>query len=184
MLQALVGMSLVLFIKLKSLEALQGVAAGGGDTALAAAALVAVHAVSRWSSLPLIYFCTYLQDEEDAKRGLYNHFADSARLLKPPRLALGTLTALVVPWAVLGLQRALLLWATMGAVTVAAGLYSTAILGGVVGDFLGATIQVCEVCCYLALTADWAAAAVNWRPLAVLAAVAALPVLYTRRTLR
>ena len=49
------------------------------------------------------------------------------------------------------------------------------------GDFLGATIQVAEVGCYLALTADWQAAAAGWRPLALLAAVALLPVLYSRR---
>lgn len=49
------------------------------------------------------------------------------------------------------------------------------------GDYLGATIQVAELACYLALCADWGAAAAGWRPLAVLAAAAALPVLYTRR---
>lgn len=38
----------------------------------AAAALVAAHCASRWSCLPLVYGCQYIQDEEDAKRGLYN----------------------------------------------------------------------------------------------------------------
>ena len=56
-----------------------------------------------------------------------------------------------------------------------------AVIGGVVGDFLGATIQVAEVGCYLVLAADWQAAAAGWRPLCLLAAVAALPVLYARR---
>jgi cobalamin synthase len=44
--------------------------------------------------------------------------------------------------AVLGLQQAAIVWLTVVLVTIAAGYYSTAIIGGVVGDFLGATIQV------------------------------------------
>jgi hypothetical protein len=54
-------------------------------------------------------------------------------------------------------------------------------VGGVVGDYLGATIQVAELNCYLVLAADWAAAAAGWRPLAALAAVAVAPILYSRR---
>lgn len=34
------------------------------------------------------------------------------------------------------------------AVTVAAGYYGNAVIGGVVGDFLGATIQVCGRWCH------------------------------------
>jgi hypothetical protein len=86
--------------------------------------------------------CCPLQDEEDAKKGLYNWFAQSQRLLTAPRLLFSTCTALLVPLAVLGLAKAVVVWATVLCVTVAAGLYSTAIIGGVVGDFLGATIQV------------------------------------------
>ena len=70
---ALVGTSLVLYLKLHALQALAGADGGGGR--LAAAALVAAHAASRWTSLPLISLCTYIQDEEDAKKGLYNWFA-------------------------------------------------------------------------------------------------------------
>lgn len=42
----------------------------------------------------------------------------------------------------IGLERTLIVWATLAVVTVASGLYGTAIIGGVVGDYLGATIQV------------------------------------------
>lgn len=54
-------------------------------------------------------------------------------------------------------------------------------IGGVVGDFLGATIQVAELACYLVLSADWSAAKERWQPLAMLAMVAAVPVVYCRR---
>jgi cobalamin synthase len=48
----------------------------------------------------------------------------------------------LVPLAVLGLPQAAVVWVTVVLVTIAAGYYSTAIIGGIVGDFLGATIQV------------------------------------------
>ena len=121
---ALVGMALVLSIKVQAIVALM--AAPGGGPGLAAAALVAAHASSRWTSLPLLYLCTYIQDEEDAKRGLYNWFAQSQRLLTPPRLALGTATAAAVPYLALGLGRALACYATVGVVTLGAGLYGRA----------------------------------------------------------
>jgi hypothetical protein len=69
------------------------------------------------------------------------------------------------------------------AITVASGYYGTAVIGGVVGDYLGATIAVSEVAIYLVIAADWQAVAVQWQPLALLAAVAALPVIYTRRVI-
>lgn len=61
---ALVGTALLLQVKLAALAALGPARAG--------AALVAAHAASRWTALPLTYACRYIQDEEDAKRGLYN----------------------------------------------------------------------------------------------------------------
>jgi hypothetical protein len=64
--------------------------------------------------------------------------------------------------------------------TVMAAQYGTYVLGGVVGDFLGATIQVAEVLVYLVLTADLNAAMENWAPFAILAACAALPILNSR----
>ena len=38
--------------------------------------------------------------------------------------------------------------------TVLAGLYGNSVLGGVMGDFLGATICMAELAIYLALSAD------------------------------
>lgn len=69
-------------------------------------------------------------------------FAQSQRLLTLPRLLLSTGTAMLIPLAVLGLHKAAVVWVTVLLVTVASGYYGTAIIGGVVGDYLGATIQV------------------------------------------
>lgn len=181
---ALVGMSLVLTIKLHCLATLVMNTTPAG----AAAALIAAHAASRWSSLPLIYLLHYIQDEEDAKRGLYNWFAQSQRLLTPPRLILGTVTAVVVPWVTLGLTQALWIYATVVVVTLLAGYYANAVLGGVVGDYLGATIQIAELGCYMVLTGKWSGLEVMdekvWKPLVTLAAVAAIPIIYCRRIIK
>jgi cobalamin synthase len=178
---ALVGMALVLHAKLHALAAM--------PAAQVAAVLMAAHTASRWTSLPLLYCCAYiqvgraaaaaaplllrgprlvcaqrswvwticvdvapsptclpaclpLQDEEDAKRGLYNWFAQSRALLTLPRLLLGTATAFAAPVLLLGAARGALVAATTLAVTLASGYYGNAIIGGVVGDYLGATIQV------------------------------------------
>lgn len=52
-------------------------------------------------------------------------------------------------------------------------------------DYLGATIQVAELAAYCALLADWgvlaSGSAAAWQPLALLAGVVVLPVLYSRR---
>jgi len=50
---ALVGMLLVLHQKLHALAAF--------DVRLTGPVLIAVHCASRWSSVPLLYFCTYIQ---------------------------------------------------------------------------------------------------------------------------
>lgn len=58
---ALVGMALTLHCKLQALAALPAADVG--------AALVVAHTASRWTCLPLLRCCKYLQDEEDAKKG-------------------------------------------------------------------------------------------------------------------
>lgn len=83
-----------------------------------------------------------MQDDEDAKQGLYNWFAQSQRLLTAPRLLIGTLTAALIPYLALGFDRALIVYAVVLVVTVSAGYYGNLVIGGVIGDFLGATIQV------------------------------------------
>lgn len=71
---ALVGMVLVLAMKCRTLERLLDVAPDPQIVALpftdgawtvplssASVALLVAHTISRWTSLPLIYFCTYIQ---------------------------------------------------------------------------------------------------------------------------
>lgn len=117
---------------------------------------------------------------QDSKRHLYNWFADSKKLLTIPRLLLGTACTVAVPYYLLPQDQALLVLGTVVGTTVMAAHYGNFILGGVVGDFLGATIQVTEVLVYLMLTANLEAAQKEWTPFAILAACAALPILNSR----
>ena len=110
-------------------------------------------------------------------------FAASRRLLTVPRLAFATASTGAVQVATLPPAQAAASAACVLAITVASGYYGTAVIGGVVGDYLGATIAISEVAVYLVIAADWQAAAAQWQPLALLAAVAALPVIYTRRVI-
>jgi hypothetical protein len=110
-------------------------------------------------------------------------FAASRRLLTVPRLAFATASTGAVLVATLPPAQAAASAACVLAITVASGYYGTAVIGGVVGDYLGATIAISEVAVYLVIAADWQAAAAQWQPLALLAAVAALPVIYTRRVI-
>lgn len=111
-------------------------------------------------------------------------FAQSQRLLTPPRLAFGTLSTAAVVAVALPPAQALAVGATVLCMTVAAAYYGNAVLGGVVGDYCGATIAATELAIYLVLAADWAAVAARWQPLAVLAAAAVVPVVYCRRIIQ
>jgi adenosylcobinamide-GDP ribazoletransferase len=150
----------------------------------ASAILIAAHCICRWTSLPMIYFCHYIQDEEDAKRGLYNWFAQSKTLLTPLRLLFGTATAMAIPIFTVGLQKAILLYITAISITLLSSYYGNVVLGGIVGDYLGATIQITELACYLVLTARWEKVEEEWRVFATLAVVAAVPVIYCRRIIK
>ena len=189
---ALVGMSLIFAMKLRSLEQLLFIGDVGAISIAitdvfsikinaAMAALIAAHTASRWTSLPLIYFCEYLQSDEDAKRGLYNWFAQSKRVLTPIRLFIGTATAMVIPYLLLGQEKAMMIYAVVVVVSILAGYYGNLVLGGIVGDFLGATIQVAELGCYLVLTADFDKALTTWQPFLLLFIIGLMPILYSRQ---
>jgi cobalamin synthase len=108
---------------------------------------------------------------------MYNWMARSQALITWRRLLVGTLGAALVPYCLLGLHATLVVWAATLSVTAASIYYAQAILGGVVGDYIGATVQIAELSVYLALTADWGALwqPEGWRPVVGLMA-AVLPV--------
>lgn len=120
---------------------------------------------------------------------MYNVMAASQHLAVTPRRALlATAAAAGVPWLLLGGQGALIVCATALVTALAAIYYAEAILGGVVGDYMGATVQITEILIYLALSARWGALAPGaagagdaWRHIGVLLAAVVVPVAWTRQ---
>jgi predicted secreted Zn-dependent protease len=114
---------------------------------------------------------------------MYNWFAQCQRLLTPARLALATAFTTAVAFTCADAFTAAALLALCCAAAAVAWQYSHQIIGGVVGDFLGATIAVVEILVYMALAVDWERAAESGAAgkCVVLGAVATLPVMYSRR---
>ena len=147
-----------------------------GASAGAGPAIVVAQCVARASAAPLIYCFEYIVDDEDAKGEYYNWFGDSKRLLGLPRVlfALGTAAAISYLTLPLAIAHRVLFVASVG--TYVAGAYGRSVLGGVMGDFLGATICMLEVGCLLAMSADFGRA--DAHAIAWLVGVVSAPQLY------
>lgn len=96
-----------------------------------------------------------VQDEEDAKKGMYNWFAQCQKLLTRTRLALASVFTAAIALALVDFGTAVGLLLLCVIIFAAAAQYSHAIIGGVVGDFLGASIATAEILIYLFLLVDW-----------------------------
>ena len=120
-----------------------------GASVGAGPAIVVAQCVARASSAPLIFFYTYVVDDEDAKGEYYNWFGESRRLLGPWRVVFSSLSAAAVAFAILPPAAATRTLATSAVGTVVAGAYGNSVLGGVMGDFLGASICMIELAIYL-----------------------------------
>jgi adenosylcobinamide-GDP ribazoletransferase len=113
------------------------------------AALIAAHALSRWTTLPLAWRLPYVRPAGGLGKPL-------AGRVTGRRVAAGTALAALIAAITLG-------WSALPALTAAAvvafasGLFFRARLGGVTGDCLGAAIQLAELAILLALAARWPA---------------------------
>ena len=144
-----VGLGLALITKVGALAA---ITEANVDTALRA--LVVAHVLGRWSSLPLIWGLPYVREGE-ADGSKSKPFAAS---VTGPRLAIGTVTAVVITalaLAPLG-PAAILAALTLAALVTALGArYFRRRIGGMTGDCLGAANQMVELATYLLLASAW-----------------------------
>ena len=113
-----------------------------------------------------------------AKGEFYNWFADSRRLLGPWRVLGAIVSATIIAFGLLPVAAAVRVLAATAVGTIAAGAYGQSILGGVMGDFLGATICVLQLAIYLALAAD--ASRFDASAFLRLAVLVSLPQIYGR----
>lgn len=137
------GLVLMLLAKAAALVEL----AAHGAWALAAA-LVAAHAVSRLASTSLIHALEYVREDELSKA------KPLARQLTRNELAIASATG-AAPLLLLGGSAALLATALVALVTLYCACLFRRRLGGYTGDCLGATQQLAELACYLAIVIAW-----------------------------
>jgi adenosylcobinamide-GDP ribazoletransferase len=161
---ALVGVMLTLSAKIHATALLAERAAAlqpdtqEHPTVAVCRALIAAECSARWTCVVLTRCCHYVTDPNDAKAGIYNWFAESGRLLTNWRVLAATAVSVGVPSLLYGgvfANECLLIYAVVIAATVIAGFYGNMMIGGVIGDFLGATVIVTETAIILALGADW-----------------------------
>lgn len=166
---ALVGTCLMIVTKVSLLTQ---IATEGGIVAVRGA-LVCAHTCSRCTSLWLVKIFPYVHDEGDDKM-LYNSFAGCLRrgLLSWGRIVISSAYTYAVVFTMLGGDAALgitlrkfaivksaapnpKLFVVLIVVVLASGTYGTNVIGGVIGDYLGATIILTELTIYMALAANW-----------------------------
>ena len=139
---------------------LGSLAAGGrsvwavGASVGAGPAILVAQCVARASAAPLVYTFDYVVDDADPKGDYYNWFAETRRLLGLPRVFVALATAAACAYGLLPAEAAERALLAGGVGTVISGLYGKSVLGGVMGDFLGATICMLELAVYLAIAAD------------------------------
>jgi len=126
-----------------------------GSSTGAGPALLVGNTVARATSAPLIYVYEYIIDNEDAKGEYYNWFGESRRLLGLPRVIFALSSAAAVSFLVMPAKTAIIVVVVGWTATALAGMYGKSVLGGVMGDFLGATICMTELAIYLILAADF-----------------------------
>ncbi|CAK4631072.1 hypothetical protein LEN26_008940 [Aphanomyces euteiches] len=114
-------------------------------------ALVAGHVLGRYSSLFILQFFVYVEDERDPKGPLYNGIGNNLHLLTPWRVAGSTLFTALSMTILLGHSIGLCVFAVGLLVSYVAGDYFAGFLGGVIGDCLGCANQVVEVVVYLTI---------------------------------
>lgn len=115
-----------------------------GSSQGAAPALLVSHTVARLNSSYLIRTRDYV-DEGGPKYKFYSFMLQAKYLVTWHRVAFATLTSLFISWLVYDVPVAVALVTAALLTGHMAGMYGEYILGGVMGDYLGATICVTEL---------------------------------------
>ena len=110
----------------------------------AAPALLLAHTFARLTSPYLIRTNDYT-DEGGPKFAFYGFMLQAKYLVTWWRVAFATLTSVLLGFAVVGYSQTLILVLGMWFVAHFAGRYANYLLGGVMGDYLGATICISEI---------------------------------------
>ncbi|ETV76418.1 hypothetical protein H257_09447 [Aphanomyces astaci] len=124
--------------------------------------LVAGHVLGRYSSLFILQFYPYIEDERDPKGPLYNGIGNNLHLLTSWRVCTATVFTALSMVSLLGTSLGLCAFSVGLLVSFLAGQYFSGVLGGVIGDCLGCANQVVEVAVYLTVVAVLHISTSNW----------------------
>ena len=147
-----VGLLLTMGTKLAALALILAVGTANKDGSSiysSVAVLITGHVMGRWACVYLLWAHRYLDEVESSAPG--KHFVLS---VSTPRLLAGTVSAFAFT-ACLGLpfDRLMVVWIACAIVTEFGGRYISSVIGGMIGDCLGAANQMVEVVAYLCLAA-------------------------------
>ncbi|KAJ3087130.1 hypothetical protein HK102_011747 [Quaeritorhiza haematococci] len=137
-----IGLFLVTLTKLLALASLP-------SAHLSATTLIAGHVLGRWSSCYLTHVYDYVQNASAPGKEFKMEVGGK-------RVVTATLMTAVIVWSVVpGWVAWCKAMGTAWVVTILAGRYIHGVLGGVIGDCLGAANQIVEIITYLVLTCDF-----------------------------
>ena len=111
---------------------------GGGP------ALLCAHVLARCSAVMLLRCYQYIADD-GPKTSYYTWLSRANVLVTRLRVVFVLVVASMAAYALYGAETAALLMFVLFVTTFGAGVYGSAVLGGVMGDFLGATICASEL---------------------------------------
>ena len=113
--------------------------------------MMLAHTYARWTACFLIRTNDYVDDSQGPKTAYYSFMCQAKHLVTWPRVAIATLyTVSIGMWCFDGSwMQALQLLLVVAILSMAAGWYATDLLGGVMGDYLGATICIAEIVVYI-----------------------------------
>mmetsp|Transcript_11614 Transcript_11614/g.20644 ORF Transcript_11614/g.20644 Transcript_11614/m.20644 type:complete len:182 (+) Transcript_11614:64-609(+) len=146
-------------------------------------ALIVAHTWSRLTSQWLVKLFPYIHDEGDDKGLLYNTFAGclEAGLLTWKRVWASTAYTFLIAALLLEAHYVAILAIAFPILVMAAGSYACGVIGGVIGDYLGAVIMLSELAVHLLLSAELPGDSSELvRPWIAVAIVAGIPALMMR----
>jgi adenosylcobinamide-GDP ribazoletransferase len=107
-------------------------------------ALIVAHTLARLTSPMLIKSNDYI-DEHGPKQKYYSFMIEAKHLVSWPRVIFALITSYIVAYSAYGNRSAVILIAAVIIIVILAGKYANYLLGGVMGDYLGATICITEI---------------------------------------
>lgn len=139
-----VGLILYFIAKIELLTALASASDSSGRMTGAGSALIAAHTLARCSS-PYMIHCFAYVDEAGPKNQFYSFMVQARQLVTWYRVGAATLFSYFVTAYLYDVITSMILLVAVLLMAHVAGGYATYLLGGVMGDYLGATVCVTEI---------------------------------------